>query len=145
MAADARSDPKVIRAYLDDVETDLEAFAALFAKKNRLAVYHLQQAAEKLVRAVRLHRGLINTKDHELAILVDGRKGTDKLPQPLPAQDAWRPRILKLEWLSAYATTFRYPTDGGRRSPGPSDDVLTDAHRQLNELLVLARTELLGE
>lgn len=40
MAADARSDPKVIGAYLDDMQTDLDAFALLFAAKNRLAVYH---------------------------------------------------------------------------------------------------------
>jgi hypothetical protein len=39
---------------------------------NVLAANHLQQAAEKILGAVRLHRGLLNTKDYELVIWIDG-------------------------------------------------------------------------
>lgn len=42
--------PRVIAAHLDDARNDLDAFAAIFAIQNRLAVVHLQQAAEKLAR-----------------------------------------------------------------------------------------------
>src|SRR5678815_2506266 len=73
---------------------------------NVLAANHLQQAAEKILGAVRLHRGLLNTKDHDLVILIDGRPGGE--PRPLPEGDPWRDRFRPLEPLSAYATTFRY-------------------------------------
>ena len=71
----------------------------------KLAANHLQQAAEKILGAVRLQRGLLNTKDHDLVILIDGRPGGE--PRPLPGGDPWRDRFRPLEPLSAYATTFR--------------------------------------
>ena len=58
---------------------------------NILAANHLQQAAEKILGAVRLHRGLLNTKDHDLVILIDGRPGGE--PRPLPDADPWRDRF----------------------------------------------------
>jgi hypothetical protein len=35
----------------------------------------LRQAAEKTLGAVRPHRELVNTKDRDLAMLIDGRAG----------------------------------------------------------------------
>lgn len=135
----------VVRAYLDDAETDLQAARALIAADNRLAVYHLQQAAEKLIRGVRLHRGLVNTKDHELAILVDGQLGEPtRLPLPLSEGDPWRERMLPLDWLSRYATAFRYPSPSGRVNPGPPKDELATTATKLERLVELARVELLA-
>jgi len=144
MAADPQPNARVIGAYLDDVRADLEAFDALLAIHNRFAVYHLQQAAEKLVKAVRLSRGLIPTKEHILAILIDGPdRAYAREPRPLPDGDPWRPLLAPLEWLSAYATAFRYPTSGGRRDVGPDDATLTDTRRTLADLLIRACSELL--
>lgn len=137
---------RAITAYLDDVGNDLEAFAAIFALRNRLAVFHLQQAAEKLVRAVRLHRGLENTKDHDLALLIDGNRGEPgRAPIPLPPDDVWRPRLRELEWLSAYATAYRYPSSGGRFGETPPDGKLQAAETKLRALLQTARAELLSK
>ena len=137
--------PRVIAAHLDDVRNDLDAFSAIFAIQNRLAVVHLQQAAEKLVRAVRLHRGLVNTKDHDLSLLIDGHRGDPtRLPLPLPADDVWRPRLVELEWLSAYATAYRYPTSSGSFRDTPPDAKLITAEQRLRQLLDLARAELLA-
>jgi hypothetical protein len=101
-----------------------------------LAANHLQQAAEKIICAVRLHRGLLNTKDHDLVILVEGRPGGE--PRPLPEGDPWRDRFRPLEPLSAYATTFRYSL-----SPTPKLESLRDMLITLSRLHALARSELL--
>jgi HEPN domain-containing protein len=114
MAADPpREDPRVIAAYLDDVDLDLDAARRLVADPpNRLAAFHLQQAAEKLVKAVRLFRGLRVTADHNIAILLE----------ELSPEDAWRAKLAVLEPLSSYATAYRYPSPTGKRKGGPSHD-----------------------
>src|SRR4051794_11500127 len=58
MGTDPPRSLRVVQAYLDDVAEELTAFDALFAVHNRLAAFHLEQAAEKLIRAVRIHRNL---------------------------------------------------------------------------------------
>ena len=113
MAADPpRSDPRVIVAYLDDVELELDAARRLLDPPNRLAAFHLQQAAEKLVKAVRLGVGLRVTVDHDIALLL----------ADLPPDDPWRAKLGVLEPLSGYATTYRYPSPMGKRKGGPSHD-----------------------
>lgn len=117
MAADSpREDPRVIVAYLDDVDLDLDAAKRLMAAPpNRLAAFHLQQAAEKLVKAVRLGRGLRVTAEHNIEVLVD----------ELPHDDVWHAKLMILEPLSAFATSYRYPSPMGKRKGGPgSDEVL---------------------
>ena len=122
MAVDgAKPDLRVIKAYLDDVGVELDAARRLAEDPpNRLAAFHLQQAAEKLVKAVRLHRGLYATAGHSLEVLVD----------ELPDGDEWREKLTQLEPLSAYATTYRYPSPGGGRKTGPGKgDVLAWVER----------------
>lgn len=137
MDGDARRKAKPIAKLLDAARLDLDAATRLLADPpNVLAANHLQQAAEKILSAVRLHRGLLNTKDHDLVILIDGRP--DGEPRPLPEGDPWRNRLRPLESLSAYATTFRYSL-----TPTPKID---DLRKILKTLLVLhesARAELL--
>lgn len=114
MAGDqARPDPRVIAAYLDDVDLELDAARRLVVDPpNRFAAFHLEQAAEKLVKAVRLGRGLRVTADHNIEALVD----------ELPADDPWQTKLRVLEPLAAYATTYRYPSPTGRRKAGPTND-----------------------
>lgn len=114
MAADPpREDRRVILAYLDDVELDLDAAKRLIADPpNRLAAFHLQQAAEKLVKAVRLNRGLRVTAEHSIEVLVD----------ELPRDDAWHAKLTVLEPLSVFATSYRYPSPMGKRKGGPTGD-----------------------
>ncbi len=129
---------KPIAKLLNAAGLDLDAARRLLADPpNVLAANHLQQAAEKIISAVRLHRGLLNTKDHDLVILIDGRPGGE--PRPLPEDDPWRGRLRPLEPLSAYATTFRYSL-----SPTPKIESLRDMLITLSELHELARTELLA-
>jgi hypothetical protein len=89
MDGDAQRKNKPIAKLLDAANLDLDAARRLLVDPpNVLAANHLQQAAEKILSAVRLHRGLLNTKDHDLVILIEGRLGGE--PRPLPAGDPWR-------------------------------------------------------
>jgi HEPN domain-containing protein len=127
----AKNSLRVIAAYLDDVDLELDAALRLIADpSNRLAAFHLQQAAEKLVKAVRLSRGLRITAEHSIELLVE----------ELPQDDPWRTKLLALEPLSVYATTFRYPSPTGRRKDGPSSDEVRAWIKTISELCAEART-----
>lgn len=116
MAADPPDEgSRFIAAYLDDVDLELDATKRLIAEPpNRFAAFHLQQAAEKLIKAIQLVRGLRMTKDHDLEL--------ELLIHELPRDDAWRTKLAVLEPLSSYATTYCYPSPIGRRKTGPSSD-----------------------
>lgn len=130
-----KPDPRVIAAYLDDVDLEIDAAKRLIADPpNRFAAFHLEQAAEKLVKAVRLGRGLRVTADHNIEMLVDD----------LPADDPWRVKLRILEPLAAYATTYRYPSPTGRRKGGPSNDEVHVWIKTISGLSVDARKELLS-
>lgn len=133
MAGDLpRPDPRVIVAYLDDVELELDAAKRLVADPpNRFAAFHLEQAAEKLVKAARLGRGLRVTADHNLEALVD----------ELAQDDPWREKLRVLEPLSAYATTYRYPSPTGKRKGGPSSDEVLAWIKTITRLIADARLE----
>jgi|1185.fasta_scaffold195988_2 HEPN domain-containing protein len=114
MAADSSHiDHRVIAAFLDDVDFELEAVARLNVDPpSRFAAFHLQQAAEKLVKAVRLSRGLRTTADHDI----------ERLIGELPLDDVWRTKLSVLEPLASYATSYRYPSTAGRLRFGISHD-----------------------
>ena len=138
MDADAKRAQKPIARLLDAAALDLDAANRLLVEPpNVLAANHLQQAAEKILGAVRLHRGLLNTKDHDLVILIDGRPGGE--PRPLPAGDPWRERFRPLESLSTYATAFRYSL-----TPTPKVEDLRKMLATLTSLHHDARKELLA-
>jgi HEPN domain-containing protein len=131
-----KPDPIVIAAYLDDVDGELDAATRLMVEPvSRFAAFHLQQAAEKLVKAVRLHRGLPATADHNVAALID----------ELAASDAWRVRLLPLAPLSAYATAYRYPSPTGKRKAGPIAGELRAWLDRLRPLAAEARSSLLAQ
>jgi hypothetical protein len=100
---------------------------------NRFAAFHLQQVSEKLVKAVRLSRGLRVTADHDLEALVD----------ELPHDDPWRAKLRALEPLSTYATTYRYPSPTGKRKGGPGNDEVLVWIKAIAGLNMEARTSLL--
>ena len=139
MGGDARRKSKPVTKLLEAAHLDLDAAQRLLADPpNVLAANHLQQAAEKILGAVRLDRGLLNTKDHDLAILIDGRPGGE--PRALPEGDPWRERFRHLEPLSAYATAFRYSL-----SPTPNLEELRQILTTLIALHEIARGELLAK
>jgi hypothetical protein len=138
MTADGKRKTRPIEKLLKAASLDLDvAKRCLVDPPNILAANHLQQAAEKILGAVRLHRGLLNTKDHDLVILIDGRQGGE--PRPLPDADPWRDRFRPLESLSVYATAYRYSL-----TPEPKAEELREMLAALTTLHALASKELLG-
>jgi hypothetical protein len=100
--------PRRIVAFLDLAAQDAEAARTLAATNNRYAAYHCQQAVEKLIKAVLLHRNVESGTEHRLDVLVD----------ELLDGDPWKAKLRLLETCSPYATAYRYPTWGAHRG-GP--------------------------
>lgn len=128
----AKADAQVVTSWLDDADTEIEMVELGMTRGNRLSVSHLYYAVEKLTKAVRLANGIPSTKEHRIAFLI----------ADLAADHPWRQRLQALEWLSAFATTFRYPTDAGRRSEPPPRDVMEKTIVDVKALIAQARTEL---
>jgi hypothetical protein len=61
----------------------------------------------------------------------------------LPHNDPWRAKLRVLEPLSAYATTYRYPSPTGKRKGGPSADEVLVWVKTITELNAEARASAL--
>jgi HEPN domain-containing protein len=93
----------IVREWLDHVAADLgAAWSCGRGPRARLdrAAYLLQQAAEKMVKAVLVSAGIDPPCTHDIAELVL------TLQEEMP----FRGRLAALSVLTPYATGFRYPT-----------------------------------
>lgn len=125
------ADP-VVAGYLAAVADDLDAARRLAAPPaNRLAAYHLQQAAEKLVKAVLVQRKVHPGLEHRIDVLVG----------MLAADDPWQPLLDPLDRFTPYATTYRYPSPTGRLKAGPNADNVLEEVADIETLLNRARRE----
>lgn len=123
--------PRRVRAYLDLMEQDIEAAELLAKGRNRYAAYHVQQSLEKLVEALLLRSGTEAGVEHRLDVLI-GRLGEGH---------AWVEVLRPLEAYSPYATSFRYPTPGGRVPAAPDPEAILADIATVRELLARARQE----
>lgn len=94
----------VIAAFVRIADCDLRSARLLAQNGLRNAWYELEQAAEKLIRAVLTSEGIRGGVHHRLDQMVD----------LVPDENPLKPAMRLVQELAAYATTFRYPTDGGR-------------------------------
>src|SRR5262245_4752992 len=106
--------PRRVRALLEMASEDLAGAKSLLVVSTRLARYHVQQSAEKAVKALLEHRGLNPGREHRFESLAD----------MLPQGDEWRDRIRNLDSLSPAATSHRYPTAEGRIMPPPGRELV---------------------
>jgi HEPN domain-containing protein len=95
-------------------EEDLAGGRSLLSTSTRLARYHVQQSAEKAVKALLEHRGVNPGREHRF----------DSLAEMLPHGDEWRERINSFNSLSPAATSLRYPTVEGRIMPPPDRELV---------------------
>jgi HEPN domain-containing protein len=106
----------IVREWLDHVAADLDAaWSCGRGPRARLdrAAYLLQQAAEKMVKAVLVSADIDPPRTHDIAELVL------ELPEGTPFRD----RLAALSDLTPYAIGFRYPTPH-EPPPLPSHDRL---------------------
>jgi HEPN domain-containing protein len=87
---------KRVRAYLELAAKDAEAAELLLAGGNRYSAYHLQQAVEKITKALLLARGIEAGVEHRL----------EELFKRFPAENEWPTRLLPFVGYSAYATAL---------------------------------------
>lgn len=106
---------------------DLEAADMLAAARNRNDAYHAQQAAEKILLA------LLTSED----IRAERRDShrLDVLRDVLPDDNVFKTRFSALTFLTAYATTYRYPKDAGRLPARAQREQLNAALQSLRTML----------
>jgi HEPN domain-containing protein len=108
------ANPRRVDALLQMADEDLVGANALLVISTRLARYHVQQSAEKAVKALLEQRGLNPGREHRF----------ESLAEMLPKGDEWRDRIHVLDSLSPAATSHRYPTAEGRVMPPPARELV---------------------
>ena len=108
------ANPKRVGALLELADEDLGAARTLLSYSTRTARYHVQQSAEKAVKALIEHLGLNPGREHRFEFLAE----------MLPESDPWRARIHGLDSLSPAATTYRYPTSEGRLLKPPARELV---------------------
>jgi hypothetical protein len=60
----------------------------------------------------------------------------------LPDGDPWRAKLIALEALSGYATSFRYPSPTGKRKDAPGRDEVLGWLQTIGGLIAEARSVL---
>ena len=125
------SAPRRLSAFFHLIEQDIEAAETLAQKKNHYAGYHCQQAVEKLMKALLLHQGIESGIEHQLYVVIE----------KFPKDSGWRQELTPLLKYSGYATTFRYPTPGGRVPPPPAEEEVLADLTVLRRLLAKAKAE----
>lgn len=96
----------------------------------RTAAFHLQQAAEKTMKAVLLAEGIdFPRTSHALTALL----------QLFPEGHAFRLDFRKFDAFEGYATSFRYPTPTGRIKAVENNHDLPAALRDLTVLIAEVR------
>ncbi|MBF0166855.1 MAG: HEPN domain-containing protein [Alphaproteobacteria bacterium] len=103
----------VVNSYLTLASEDIALARKIIDAFPRHAAYAIQQAAEKLIKAVLSAEDIPVPAQHHLGALA----------QLLPPDHPWRADFAALDVLSGFATTIRYPLPGGRlpRNPDRSD------------------------
>ncbi len=101
----------VVASYLRIAAEDLAGARLLAEVKNRNAIYLCSQAAEKVIRAVLTTESQHAGIGHQLVRMVD----------MVPEENPIKPMLREIESLGDFATSFRYPTTGGKvlRVPKP--------------------------
>ncbi len=95
---------KRLDALMTAAERDIEAARRLLPDLPDQAIFHAQQAAEKMTRAVCEHEGRNVGRTHNIG----------EAAAMLPDGHMFKEDLLALDHLSAAATVWRYPTPGGR-------------------------------
>jgi HEPN domain-containing protein len=116
----------MIASLLRVAREDLAGAQLLAAATNRNAIYLCEQAAEKVIRAVLTSEGVHAGIKHFLADMVD----------QVPDENPLKPRLREIEYLAAYATTYRYPSAVGRIKVAPSASELELALARVGAALV---------
>ncbi len=118
-----------IEAFLQLATEELGVATGLVEEAPRQCAYLLQQAAEKMARAILTAADVQFGPGHNLG----------QMAGALPEDHPWTKKIRSLNKHSPAATRYRYPTPEGRLLEPPSTRRLAQDVRELTDLLEEAR------
>ena len=127
------SDPDRIAAFLALAREDLEAARLLELGVPRQAAFFLQQAAEKIGKALLVREGVDPARIHAIG----------RLAAELPETHPLKFELMALDRLSVYATAMRYPSPTGKLPPAPDPQIIEAEIHAVADLLDRA-TSLVG-
>lgn len=105
---------------------DLAVARRLLAAHPRHSAFSLEQAAEKLLKAVLTTEGIpFAAGHHQLG----------RLAELLPADHLWRADLIAFDRYTGFATATRYPRPGGDMPQVPSRDVLEAGLKEVSSLV----------
>ncbi len=122
------SDSERIASLMALANDDLQAARLLLASVPRQAAYHLQQAAEKIVKALLVREGVDPGRIHQVGRLARELPSTHPLQKPL----------LEIDRLTVYGTAMRYPQASGHVPKSPSASQLSKDLKTVSALFAAA-------
>ena len=115
-----------VASYIALAKEDLAVAAKLIANHPRHAAFNVEQAAEKLLKAVLTAEGIrFPTSHHQLGALA----------ALLPASHLWRADLMAFDDFTSYATALRYPMPGGGMPSDPEDADLRQGWQEVSALV----------
>lgn len=96
--------------------------ASLLGPERRNSAGSLFYAVENLIMATLESEGIERSEWRPKA----GNHQLDRMIDALPEDCSIKPHLRNFETLTAYATTFRYPTPSGRIPPSPSSERMAE-------------------
>lgn len=115
-----------VASFIALAQEDLEVARKLLADHPRNAAFNVEQAAEKLLKAVLTAEGLtFSAGHHQLG----------RLAEMLPPDHMWRADLMAFDSYTTYATATRYPRPGGGMPRIPPKDVIDTAIKNVSSLV----------
>jgi HEPN domain-containing protein len=112
-------------SFITLAKEDLAVARKLATDHPRHSAFCIEQAAEKLLKAVLTTEGIVFAASHQLG----------QLAALLPRDHIWRPDLIAFDSYTSYATATRYPRPGGGMPQAPSREVLAAALREVASLV----------
>jgi len=113
-------------SYIALAKEDLAVARKLMAEHPRHAAFNIEQAAEKLLKAVLTVEGIrFPTSHHRLGALA----------ALLPEDHLWRADLMAFDDFTSYATAVRYPKPGGGMPNEPEDAELKGGWTEVSALI----------
>lgn len=129
------SDADRVASFIALAQEDLQAARLLRESVPRQAAFFLQQAVEKVGKALLIDEGVDPAKIHAIG----------KLAVELPADHPLRVDLMALDRLSIYATATRYPSPTGKLPSAPDPALVASEIDAACALLARARTYLMPD
>jgi len=104
---------------------DLAVARKLISAHPRHSAFAIEQAAEKLLKAVLTTEGIPFSAGHQLG----------RLAELLPPAHIWRADLMAFDSYTSFATATRYPRPGGGMPQVPSRDVLEAGLKEVASLV----------